>query len=83
MLKEQLPRQLDHAAVSWPGVRIRRDRIDKSGRITLRHRTRLHHIGIGKAHRGKHVIVLVDGLDIKVLSTGGELFPQGRSWAQA
>jgi transposase InsO family protein len=55
------------------GVRVRRDRIDKSGRITLRHRTRLHHIGIGRAHRGKRVIVLVHGLDIKVMSTDGEL----------
>jgi Integrase core domain len=52
---------------------VRRDRIDKSGRITLRYRTRLHHIGVGKAHRGKRVIVLVDGVDIKVLSTSGEL----------
>jgi transposase InsO family protein len=59
--------------VPGAGVRVRRDRVDTSGRVTLRHRTKLHHIGIGKAHRGKRVIVLVDGLDIKVLSTDGEL----------
>jgi integrase-like protein len=29
------------------GVRVRRDRIDTHGRLTLCHRTRLHHIGIG------------------------------------
>jgi transposase InsO family protein len=33
------------------GVRGRRDRIDKNGKVTLRHRTRLHHIGVGHAHK--------------------------------
>jgi transposase InsO family protein len=33
------------------GVRVRMDRIDKNGKVTLRHRTRLHHIGVGHAHR--------------------------------
>ncbi len=55
------------------GVRVRRDRIDKSGRVTLRHRTRLHHIGVGHAHEGKRVILLVDGLDVRVVSEDGEL----------
>ncbi len=55
------------------GVRVRRDRIDKNGKVTLRHRTRLHHIGVGHAHKGKRVILLVDGLDVRVLSSDGEL----------
>jgi len=55
------------------GVRVRRDRIDKNGKVTLRHRTRLHHIGVGHAHTGKRVILLVNGLDVKVLSVDGEL----------
>ena len=33
------------------GVRVRRDRIDRHGKVSLRYRTRLHHIGIGKTHR--------------------------------
>ena len=41
------------------GVRVRRDRIDNNGKVTLRHRTRLHHIGVGHAHKGKRVILLV------------------------
>jgi Integrase core domain len=32
--------------------RVRRDRIDKTGCVTLRYRTRLFHIGIGRAHAG-------------------------------
>ena len=55
------------------GVRVRRDRIDKGGKVTLRHGTRLHHIGVGHAHRGKRVTLLVNGLDIRVISDDGEL----------
>jgi transposase InsO family protein len=55
------------------GMRVRRDRIDENGKVTLRHRTRLHHIGIGHAHKGKRVILLVDGLDVRVLTAEGEL----------
>ncbi len=55
------------------GVRVRRDRIDNNGKVTLRHQTRLHHIGIGHAHKGKRVILLVDDLDVRVLSEDGEL----------
>ncbi len=55
------------------GVRVRRDRIDKNGKVTLRHRTRLHHIGVGHAHKGKRVILLVHGLDVRVVAQDGEL----------
>jgi transposase InsO family protein len=55
------------------GVRVRRDRIDKVGRVTLRHRSRLHHIGVGRIHKGVRVIMLVDGLDVRIVSEGGEL----------
>src|SRR5918995_4506913 len=50
------------------GVRVRRDRIDKGGKLTLRHRTRLHHIAVGHAHKGKRVVMLIDGLDVRVLA---------------
>jgi transposase InsO family protein len=55
------------------GVRVRRDRIDKGGKVTLRHGSRLHHIGVGHEHKGKRVILLVDGLDVRVVSRDGEL----------
>lgn len=55
------------------GVRVRKDRIDSNGKVTLRHRTRLHHIGVGHAHKAKRVIMLIDGLDVRVLSEDGEL----------
>jgi transposase InsO family protein len=54
--------------------RVRNDRIDDSGVITLRHNGRLHHIGIGRTHARTHVIVLVQDLDIRVVAaTTGEL----------
>ena len=55
------------------GVRVRHDKVHRDGKITLRHRGRLHHIGIGKPHRNKRVIMLVAGLDIRVLTEDGEL----------
>jgi hypothetical protein len=53
--------------------RIRRDRIDPSGVITLRYNSRLHHIGLGRRHAGLRVLVLVADLDVRVLTEDGEL----------
>jgi transposase InsO family protein len=53
--------------------RVRHDRIDNSGVITLRHNSRLHHIGLGRRHAGTRVLVLARDLDIRVLTTDGEL----------
>jgi len=36
--------------------RIRHDRVDKSGTVTLRVHGQLRHIGIGRTHKGTHVI---------------------------
>jgi len=54
--------------------RIRHDRVDKAGSVTLRHDGRLHHIGIGRTHAGTYVILLVQDLNIRVLNpVTGEL----------
>ncbi len=53
--------------------RIRHDRIDPSGVFTLRHNSRLHHIGVGRRHTGTDILVLVHALDIRVLTTDGDL----------
>jgi hypothetical protein len=41
--------------------------VDKAGAITLRHDSRLHHIGLGKRRTGTKVTVLIDDLHIRVL----------------
>lgn len=57
-----------------PGhYRVRHDRIDTSGVITLRHNSRLHHIGIGRRHAGTDVLVLVHDRHIRVLDSDGNL----------
>ena len=40
---------------------------------TLRHHARLHHIGMGAVHKNRRVIMLVHGLDVRVLAEDGEL----------
>jgi len=56
-----------------PHVRVRRDKVDIVGRITLRHDSRLHHIGLGRRFTGLRVIALVDGLRVRVITEDGEL----------
>nr|MBA2443909.1 IS481 family transposase [Nocardioidaceae bacterium] len=54
--------------------RIRHDRVDKAGSVTIRHNGRLHHIGIGRTHAGTCVILLVQDLQIRVINAiTGEL----------
>jgi len=54
--------------------RVRLDRVDKAGKITLRHSGRLYSIGIGRTHARTRVIVLVQDLDIRIVDrTTGEL----------
>ena len=53
--------------------RVRNDRIDKVGRITLRYNSRLHHIGIGRRPAGTPVLLLVADLHIRVLTQDGGL----------
>jgi transposase InsO family protein len=56
--------------------RVRKDRVDKTGRVTLRHRSRLHHIALGRAHKGRVVTILVADLDVRVIDEHGEVIRQ-------
>ena len=54
--------------------RVRTDRIDSTGCVTLRLAGRLHHIGIGRTHAGTHVLLLVQDLHVRVIHAAtGEL----------
>jgi transposase InsO family protein len=50
-----------------PHYRVRHDRIDAAGVITIRYNSHLHHIGLSKRLRGTKVTVLIDDRDIRVL----------------
>jgi transposase InsO family protein len=56
--------------------RVRHDRIDATGTVTLRYRSRLYHIGLGRAHKGQRVLLLTADRDIRVLTPEGELLRQ-------
>src|ERR1700744_1891787 len=51
--------------------RLRFDRVDKAGRVTLRRRGRLHHIGVGRPYSGWRVAMLIDDLDIEIVGVDG------------
>ena len=54
-------------------TRIRRRWIDGSGAVTLRYDSRLHHIKIGRRFARARVLMLVAGLDVRIVSEDGEL----------
>jgi hypothetical protein len=54
--------------------RVRTDKIDKAGCVTLRLAGRLHHIGIGRTHTGTHVLLLIQDQHVRVIHAAtGEL----------
>ena len=53
--------------------RLRRDRLDSAGKVSLRYQSRLRHIGVGRAYAGTRVLLLVAERDVRVLTEGGEL----------
>jgi transposase InsO family protein len=68
------PKATPTKALNIPGhYRVRNDRIDPSGVITLRHNSKLHHIGLGRRHAGTRVLVLAHDLHIRVLTQDGAL----------
>ena len=61
------------ARITVDGYRLRHDKIDRNGKITVRYQGRLHHIGLGRRHAGRTVAVLIAGPDIRVLTNDGRV----------
>jgi transposase InsO family protein len=61
----QQPAPVDH--------RVRRDKIDSTGKVTLRYLGKLHHIPVGTAHKNRKVRLLVAGPDVRIITDDGEL----------
>jgi transposase InsO family protein len=54
--------------------RVRHDRIDTGGKVTLRHNGHMFKIGIGRAHARTRIIMLIAELDIRIIhATTGEI----------
>jgi hypothetical protein len=50
-----------------PHYRVRRDRVDTGGTVTVRHDSKLRHIGLGREHRGKRVLALIADRYLRVV----------------
>jgi len=50
-----------------PHWRVRHDKVDKAGTVTLRHHSRLHHIGVGRPLAGTPITLLVDDLHVRII----------------
>ena len=65
------------AAPSLPAppvqYRVRHDRLDSGGKVTLRYLGRLRHIWVSYSHRSQPVTLLVAGDQVRVISQDGEL----------
>ena len=47
--------------------RVQHDKIDPGGSVTVRHNSRLHHIGLGARLAGTPVTLLIDNLHIRII----------------
>jgi hypothetical protein len=62
------------SAGAEPQARVRRNVVAAAGKLTLRHNGRLHHIGIGRTHARTPILMLINGLQIRIIhATTGEI----------
>lgn len=45
----------------------------RHGSVTIRYRSKLHHIGMGRARNGTRIVLLVAGRHIRIIDRNGEL----------
>lgn len=53
--------------------RVREDKVDAHGKVSLRYMSKLHHIGLGRAHKGRQIKLLIADQSIRVITSNGEL----------
>jgi transposase InsO family protein len=53
--------------------RVREDRVDETGKVSLRYDSRLYKIGLGRAHKGRAIKLLIADRDVRVIDSSGEL----------
>ena len=74
---EATPKAGPAIAAQGEHFRVRTDRVDADGKATLRHAGRLRHLGIGRAHRHKRIILLVHDAEVTALEHGtGEVLAE-------
>ena len=63
---ERLPKASPHH-VPDPEYRTRNDIIDNDGKVTLRYAGKLRHLGMGRAHRRRPILMLIEGPHVTTL----------------
>ena len=53
--------------------RVRSDRVDDTGKVSLRFDSKLYKIGLGRSHKGRVVKLLIADQEIRVIDSNGEL----------
>ena len=53
--------------------RVRQDKVDETGKVSLRYGSRLYKIGLGRAHKGRPIKLLIADQNIRVIALNGEL----------
>jgi transposase InsO family protein len=53
--------------------RVRQDKVDSCGRVTLRYLSQLRHIYIGRAHKGATIRLLIAGATVRIVREDGQL----------
>ena len=66
-------RPLRPAVSASKRYRVWNDTVDAHGKVSLRYMSKLHHIGLGRAHKGRHVKLLIADQSIRVITLDGEL----------
>lgn len=66
------PKAVPTGAKQGDHWRRRSDRVDQFGKVTLRYAGKLRHIGLGRAHAGKNVLMLIRNTDVTIsdITTG-------------
>jgi hypothetical protein len=52
---------------------VREDRVDRTGKVSLRYDSRLYKIGLGRAYKGRQIKLLIADRNIRVIDANGEL----------
>lgn len=47
--------------------RVRQDKVDSKGKVTMRYHSRLHHTGVGRAHKNHPIKLLIADRDIRII----------------
>jgi transposase InsO family protein len=78
-IKRRIPKEVYEAQVKahpsrdgQPHFRIRHDRVDSCGKVTLRYESSLRHIGMGARFKGREIVLMVADADVRILSPDGE-----------